>query len=183
MYSAIKVHGRPLYELARQGIAIPREGRDVNIFRLEVRDYRPPLMELDVACSKGTYIRVLAEDIGAALGCGGMLQELRRTRSGDFDVADAVTLQELAEMRTDERDRRLITADRLIAHLPRLQLDEPTSLALLQGRVGGPPFGLSPGLHRAYGPAGDFLGLVEHVDGMLRPRRMMACALRRDEQA
>lgn len=181
MHSAIKVQGRPLYELARQGIAIPRETREVTIYRLEVRDYRPPLLELDVACSKGTYIRVLAEDIGKSLGCGAMLQELRRVHSGDLDVADAVTLQELAEMSADERDSRLAAPDRLIAHLPQLRLDESTALDLAQGRVGPSPSGVPPGLHRAYGPADEFLGLVEHVDGILRARRMMTCVLRRDQ--
>ena len=93
MVSALKVGGRRLYELARQGVEIPREPRPVTIFRLELGRFEPPFAALSVDCSKGTYIRSLAGDIGRELGCGAMLAELRRTVSGRFDIASAVSVE------------------------------------------------------------------------------------------
>ncbi|MBA2689909.1 MAG: tRNA pseudouridine(55) synthase TruB, partial [Burkholderiales bacterium] len=114
MYSAIKHQGQPLYRLARQGIEIPREARDITIHRLELLAFDPPLLNIRVACSKGTYIRVLAEDIGKALDCGGMLEELRRTQIGHYDLAAAVTFDALSEMAPAARDARLAPADGLL---------------------------------------------------------------------
>ncbi len=98
MVSAVKVGGRKLYELARKGVEIEREPRRIVISRLELRSFARPYCEFEVDCSKGTYIRTLCADIGEALGCGGVLARLRRTRSGRFSVADAMSLDPLKGM-------------------------------------------------------------------------------------
>ncbi len=98
MYSAVKVGGKKLYELARQGVEIEREAREIEITKLEITRMDLPDVEFTVACSKGTYIRTLATDIGSKLGCGAVLSALRRTRCGNFNIDDAVTLDELKNM-------------------------------------------------------------------------------------
>ena len=95
MYSAIKQNGQPLYKLARQGVEVERKARDVEIYSLELLSFNVPLVAVRVVCSRGTYVRTLADDIGQTLGCGAALQELRRTASGPFRIEDAMTLAEL----------------------------------------------------------------------------------------
>jgi tRNA pseudouridine55 synthase len=98
MFSAIKLNGQPLYKLARQGIEVERKTRDVEIYSLELLSFKVPHASIRVICSRGTYIRSLADDIGRVLGCGAALQELRRTSSGPFRIEDAVTLQSLEDI-------------------------------------------------------------------------------------
>ena len=174
MFSALKFQGRPLYELARQGVEIARPTRQIAIRRLDLVDYDAPLLRLFVVCSKGTYIRVLAEDIGKALGCGGMLEALRRTRAGSFDIADALTLERLSDMPADARDAHLAGPDRLVGHLPEVTLEEAAGLTLMQGRASPAATALAPGLYRAYSPSRDFFGLVAVQDDNLKPQRMMS---------
>lgn len=108
MYSALKVRGKRLYALARQGITVPRAARKVTISRIEVLSYCPPCIGLRVVCSKGTYIRVLAQDIGTALGSAAYLSALRRTRIGEISVDDALSLDDIL---------RLVAEDRIADHL------------------------------------------------------------------
>ncbi len=124
MVSALKVNGRKLVDLARQGVEVEREPRPVTIFsigieRLDVRRYR-----LDVACSKGTYIRTLCADIGRTLGCGAVMSALRRTQSGPFTLADSVTLASLEQMTPEERFTRLLPLDRFFASCPAVPLSD-----------------------------------------------------------
>ncbi len=123
MYSALKRGGVPLYALARKGQTVARAPRRVEIRELEKIRFRAPLLELRVRCSKGTYIRTLAEDIAAALGTMGHLAALRRTASGDFQVKDAVTLSALEELDEKQRRDRLLALSGLLEGLPRAQLD------------------------------------------------------------
>lgn len=109
MYSALKRDGKPLYEYARQGIELERPPRRVTIHELRLLSFGGDQFEIEVACSKGTYIRTLAADIGEALGCGAHLSALRRTRIGDFDVTDACSLDQLAQMDESARDGRLLS--------------------------------------------------------------------------
>ncbi len=102
MYSAVKVGGKKLYELARQGVEVEREAREIEITSLTIDRIAMPEVDFTVDCSKGTYIRTLATDIGAKLGCGGMLCALRRTRCGKFSIGDSVTLDELKNMDQDQ---------------------------------------------------------------------------------
>jgi tRNA pseudouridine55 synthase len=175
MYSALKHQGRALYDYARQGIEIEREARAVTIHELEVERIQLPEIQLRVRCSKGTYIRTLAEDIGELLGCGAHLTALRRLATGPLSLESAVTLEVLGELDEDARVARLLPPDSLLAHLPRLvlagALEERFSHgnavscaeidAALRGEV------------RVYGSVFMGLGRVND-DGMLRAIRLVS---------
>ena len=107
MYSALKVNGKKLYELAREGKEVERKARQVKIHEIEILDCSLPVVKLRVACSKGTYIRTLCADIGARLGCGGTMQSLRRTAAGRFRLEDAVTLERVQEKKDQGRLKEL----------------------------------------------------------------------------
>lgn len=175
LYSALKHQGRPLYEYARAGQEIERAARAIRIYALELHSCSFPQFVLDVRCSKGTYIRTLAEDMGKALGCGAHLAGLRRTETGGFSLDQAVTVEELEAMDPAQRDELLLPVDRLLGDLPQLQLSANDAGRLTHGqavRHDG-----QPGQQRVYGPEGRFLGLGEiRLDGMLYPSRMMGGA-------
>ncbi len=174
MHSALKRDGRPLYEYARQGIEVERAPRRVTIHAIDLTDWQGETFAIEVACSKGTYIRTLAEDIGAALGCGAHLAALRRTRIGSLEIADAVPLEAIEALEPAERDRRLRPVDALLDALPRAELDAAGAQRVLHGqgvRWQGP----AGSRYRYYGEGGDFLGLGElTADGWLNPRRLVA---------
>lgn len=172
MHSALKHQGRPLYEYARAGIEIDRPPRRVTIRSLRLIECTPPRLVIDVQCSAGTYIRTLAQDIGAALGCGAHLTALTRTAAGGFVLDDAHTPAELEALDANQRTALLQPADCLVAHLPAAALDAAGARALCQGRNVAHP--AAPGLTRAYGPDAAFLGLAEAIDGQLVPRRLVA---------
>lgn len=174
MYSALKRNGKALYEYARAGIEVEREARRVTIHALDLLDFASDSFTIRVACSKGTYIRSLAMDIGTALGCGAHLAALRRTRIGSFDVANAVSLDALEACAAEERDGLLASADALVAVYPALRLDAEQARGLLQGRVLSLGRADTEGLVRVYGPKG-FLGLGQWQDGgKLAARRLIA---------
>jgi len=136
MYSAIKQGGQPLYKLARKGIEVERQPRQVTIHRLEVLSFDNPFVSVKVRCSRGTYIRTLADDFGKALGCGACLTELRRTISGPFRLADAMTLDQLAEyVAAGVVQQHLLTLPAAVSHLMQMQL----SVAELQRLKNGIP--------------------------------------------
>ena len=170
-YAALKLRGRPYYEYARAGIDIPRAPRPVEIAAIELVEWSPPRATLRVACGKGTYIRVLAEDIAAALGSCAHLAALRRTVSGPFALNGAVTLSALEAMDTVARDALLLPPDAPLSLVARLDVDAPTALALTQGRTGAAPIE-AHGTFRCYGPVGRFVGLVEATGASLRPLRL-----------
>ncbi|MBY0239143.1 MAG: tRNA pseudouridine(55) synthase TruB [Burkholderiaceae bacterium] len=132
MYSALKRDGKPLYEYAREGITLEREARDVTIHQLTFVSYEAPFLKLSVTCSKGTYIRVLGEDIGAALGCGAHLNALRRTQVGDLVLQDVVTLEQLAAHA--EPLSLLAPVDALLSSFPPVQLTSELAKRFLQGQ-------------------------------------------------
>jgi tRNA pseudouridine55 synthase len=170
-YSALKFEGRAHYEYARKGIDVPRAARPVEIAAVEVCGWSPPQAIIRVACSKGTYIRVLAEDIARALGTCGHLVALRRTATGAFTIEGAVTLDALEAMRTSERDARLLPPDASLSRLARLDVDLATEQALRAGRLArSPP--AAAGRYRCYGPRDRFVGLVEASGDALRPVRL-----------
>lgn len=173
MYSALKRDGKPLYEYARAGVVLARGARTVTIHALTLTEFAPPFVEVEVTCSKGTYVRVLAEDIGEALGCGAHLSELRRLRVGPFDVADTVDWATLESMADEGRDRLLRGVDSLVAAYPVVRLDPADEALVKQGRV--LPRRLAvPGPVRLYGAEGAFLGLGEQApEGTLRPSRLL----------
>lgn len=132
MYSALKRDGKPLYEYAREGITLEREARDVTIHKLELLAYEAPFLKLSVTCSKGTYIRVLGEDIGKALGCGAHLHALRRTQVGALSAEHMVTLEELAAQAAPLG--LLSPVDALLSSFPAVQLDEALAKRFLNGQ-------------------------------------------------
>ena len=124
MYSALKRDGRPLYELARKGIEIEREARPVTIYDLKLIDFTEDSLILDVTCSKGTYIRVLGEDIGNALGCGAHLTKLHRVQTGHFEIQPEYTLEHLEQLSLAERDALLLPVYAPVEYLPKVQLPD-----------------------------------------------------------
>jgi tRNA pseudouridine55 synthase len=173
MHSALKHQGRPLYEYARAGIEIDRPPRRVTIRRLGVVEWSPPRVVIDVQCSAGTYIRTLAQDIGAALGCGAHLTALTRLASGGFSLADACTLDELETLPAVQRGARLLPVDSLVTHLPAVSLDQDGITALCQGRHPELP-GAPAGLVRVYDMTRRFVGLAQSDAFHLVPQRLMA---------
>lgn len=173
MYSALKRDGKPLYELARQGIEVAREPRQVTIASIELLSWHGDQFVIDVDCSKGTYIRTLAADIGNALGCGAHLAALRRTRVGRHDLSGALDLPSIEALSTEQRDGLLLPCDILLSGLPVVTLGEREANTMLHGqaiRWSGEP----SRQHRLYGPMG-FMGLGECVeDGWLKPKRLIA---------
>jgi tRNA pseudouridine55 synthase len=133
MHSALKHQGKALYEYARAGVEVERAPRRVTIHRLDIVDWQAPALVIDVVCSKGTYIRTLAEDLGAALGCGATLAALRRTGSGPYDVAEAVTIEQLAALDDTARAALLRPADTLLADWPELDLPGEEAARFLTG--------------------------------------------------
>jgi tRNA pseudouridine55 synthase len=164
MYSALKRGGRPLYELARRGEQVPRDARAVRIERLDLLAAGPRELAIEVVCSKGTYIRVLGEDIARTLGTCGHLGELRRLWVEPFEGEQMVTLDEMGAWTGGSGEGGisppwLLPVDRAFVGLPRIDLDERQSLHLRQGRtLAG--CSAEPGPARAYGPGKRFLGLV-----------------------
>ena len=173
-YSALKYHGRAYYEYARAGEEIPRVARDVEIHALRLVEWNAPdaMAVLDVECGKGTYIRVLAEDIGDALGCGAHLAALRRTATGGYSVADAVSLADLDTMPDADRLRLLRPVESLVADLAVLAVDATDALRFRQGQALEAP-GCADGVHAVFG--GDrFLGVAAVANGVAQPRRVVA---------
>lgn len=171
MHSALKRDGKPLYEYARQGIELERTPRRLVIHAIDLDEFSGETLSFTVACSKGTYVRTLAEDIGEALGCGAHLVALRRTRIGSLRLEQAVTLAGLEAIPLEQRDALLAPPDALLLELPRAELDIADAARLVHGqaiRWSGPA-----GRWRAYAGA-TFLGLCElGEDGWLKPRRLI----------
>jgi tRNA pseudouridine55 synthase len=170
MYSALKRDGRPLYELARRGEEVDRLPRRVHIGRLEARYWTDATVEFEVECSKGTYVRVLGEQIAAALGTDGHLDALRRLWVEPFAPDALVTIEAVEAWAArgpmdDERPEWLLPVDAAFPALPRLDLDQVASLYLRQGRTLPLEFPAAAPLGRAYDPSGRFLGLVEAAPG------------------
>ncbi len=182
MYSALKRDGQPLYKLARQGIEVERKARRVSINSFDLLSFEPgdeAQLTVDILCSKGTYIRSLAEDLGAALGVPAHVSVLRRTQAGPFLLADAVTLEILiADAEQGESsvlDGRLCSIELVLAHLPRLVLGESAGYYLLQGQAVLVPNAPQSGMVRLANASGQFLGVGEMMDdGRVAPRRIIA---------
>lgn len=173
MHSALKHHGKPLYEYIRQGEVIEREQRQVFIRELNLERWAETELDIDVLCSKGTYIRTLGEDIGEALGCGGHLIALRRTGIGEFGLAAAHTLPELEALDGPARDGLLLPVDSLIQGFPALSLDDVQAGRLAQGQRLAMRDDHPDGKRRLYA-GGEFIGLGDLVTGRLSPTRLLS---------
>lgn len=172
MHSALKHEGRALYELARQGLEVERAPRRIHIHRIEVLEFAPPLLTLQVHCSKGTYIRTLAQDIGEHLGCGAHLAALQRNGSGALRLEQAHTLEALAELDEPQRDALLLPPDVMLSSWPSLTLAHSEAGRFLTGlrrRVNHPD---APAV-RVYGPDAAFLGSAHVQSGELIAQRLL----------
>lgn len=179
MYSAVKHQGQRLYTLAREGIEVERKPRTVQIYQLLLHSLNETMFDLEVACSKGTYIRTLVEDLGEALGCGAHVAQLRRLSVGPFD-GDMVTIDELKAV-TDSTeaegfaalDEYLLPIDSAIAHWPDVHLDPDAAFYMKQGQPIQVPHAPTQGWVRIYDKS-RFLGVGEiQDDGRVAPRRMI----------
>jgi tRNA pseudouridine55 synthase len=180
MYSALKRDGKPLYEYARAGQTVEREGRQVTIHAISMIACALPDVTFRVTCSKGTYVRTLAEDIGETLGCGAHLVALRRTGVGALTLANAVTLDALSDAAEGERDQWLQPVDALLSTFPAVQLDEDATRRFLHGQrlrlaelsVDGDAL-QAAGRVRVYGGEGKLLGVARAGEGVLAPERLI----------
>jgi len=160
MYSALKVNGKKLYEVARKGGVVERKPREVEIGDIDILEDTGDGFLLRVQCSKGTYIRTLCHDIGEYLGTGGVMSYLRRTKSGAFSLEDAVTLAQI-QQETENRERFLTPVDRLFFEYPRLDIDTDSEWRYRCGQKISIP-GVPEGMYRVYsGKTGEFLALGE----------------------
>ena len=184
MHSALKHEGRALYDYARAGIEVERAPRRVTLHAIELVDWQGDTLVLDVRCSKGTYIRTLAEDIGEALGCGAHLSALRRTASGALSLQAALTLEQLAGMSEAERDAQLLPADTLLADWPQVHLPDDEAGRFLTGLRRRVALADAPAV-RVYGPpllsahnaqAEVFLGSAHIAGGELIADRLLSPA-------
>ncbi len=175
MHSALKRDGKPLYEYARAGITLERAARRVTIHALDLSSFDGASGQFRVACSKGTYVRTLAEDIGAALGCGAHLTALRRECTGPFSLNGAITLAAIEATPPEQRDALLLPLDALIGHLPRIDVDAAAAARLRLGqKLSMHSAGVTvDGLYRVYDQAGALTGLVEAGLGAIRPERLV----------
>ena len=178
MYSALKHQGQPLYKLARQGIEIERAPRQISIYSAELLQFSEASIELRVHCSKGTYIRSLAEDLGAALGCGAHVSALRRLAAGPYEEGQATTLAELCETNDmQEMDALLLPVSSAVDSWPAVRLHEDTAHYVRQGQPVQVAHAPTDGWVQIFELAEEdrFLGVGEILtDGRVAPRRLVA---------
>lgn len=178
MYSALKHKGQRLYKLAREGIEVEREPRRIHIHRLDLVKTELPEFELQVHCSKGTYVRTLAEDIGNALGCGAHVIGLRRTGVGPYGEENMVTLDQLEEIAAEQGeaglDARLLPLDSALGDWPEVRLSDDAAHYLRMGQAVLVPKAPTEGWVRLYDARRGFIGVGEvEDDGRIAPRRLM----------
>ncbi len=177
MYSALKQQGQRLYKLARQGIDVERQPRKVIIHALRLLNLNGERLECQVHCSKGTYVRTLAEDLGEMLGCGAHIVELRRTGVEPYDAAQMITLENLrirAEQGLEALDAMLLAIDTAVMAWPAVSVQSSATYCLLRGQAVLIPETLSQGWVRLYDEEGCFLGIGEvKEEGWVAPRRLL----------
>ncbi len=180
MYSAIKQQGVPLYKLAREGIEVDRASREITVYSIDLLHFEDRELQIDVHCSKGTYIRTLADDLGNLLGCGAHVKALRRTQAGVFKESDSVTLKHLEEIRQaadandfNALDRFLVPMDTAVENLPEVKLPDLTADWIKQGQPVLVRHLPADGLVRLY-QGEQFIGIGSILDdGRVAPRRMI----------
>ena len=179
MYSALKKDGERLYDLARKGIEIEREQREITIHKLEIYDFQGTEFSMDVTCSAGTYIRSLCDDIGRELGCGAVMTELRRTEANGFSIEKSVTLEELEKLVSENNAESIITSvETALMSYPEIKVSKPQANRFSNGGELGYErlHGDFPiGIYRVYSPEKEFLGLGEIITekGDLTVRRVL----------
>jgi tRNA pseudouridine55 synthase len=180
MYSALKHEGQRLYKLARQGVEVEREARPVTIYELSISGRGQDWIDIDVHCSKGTYVRTLGEDMGERLGCGAHVAALRRTAVGPYDEQRLVTLERLQELKQNDlpaMDALLLPIETALTQWPDVELSADASFYLQQGQPVLVPHAPTSGWVRLYESNRHFLGMGEILDdGRVAPRRLMKSA-------
>lgn len=182
MYSAIKRGGKSLYKLARKGIEVDRAPRRIVIHHMQCLSFEGDRLQLQIHCSKGTYVRALAHDLGKVLGCGAHVESLRRIAVGDLTVENAVTLDELEAKQTQEkREALLLPVDMALSGLPDVHLTPLAAHYLCRGQPVSVRHSHSPGWVRLYTDESRFLGMGQILDdGRVAPRRLMMSDTRAD---
>ena len=167
MYSALKVNGRKLYDLARAGQEVERQSRPITIYELDCLSFDGERAHLRVRCSKGTYIRTLCKDIGLALGCGGCMEQLRRVQAGEYTIADSVSLEQLLRESENGEDvlRYLKPVDSMFAAYPALELTPNQTKRIRNGNSFSTQ--ADNGTYRVYGDDGEFLALANVEQGVM----------------
>ncbi len=174
MHSALKVSGVPLYRLARRGVEIARSPRAITVYSMHLENLSLPKVSIVVTCSKGTYVRVLAEDIGIALGCGAHLSGLKRIGIGIFQLSNAVSKQDLELLSSSERDRCMLESEQLLYRLPALVLAGELTSKFRHGQQ-IPILSTRVGEYRIYAANGEFLGTGHANDaGNVQPTRVIS---------
>jgi tRNA pseudouridine55 synthase len=174
MYSALKHEGKALYEYSRAGVEIERKSRIITIHNITQNTFEHDVASITVTCSKGTYIRTLAEDIGNVLGCGAHLIGLRRTATANYQLSQAITLEHFEAMTTEQRIAALMPQDSAVLHLPAVTLDADSCFYLQQGQAVWQSGKIPQGLLRLYNEQQAFLGLGEQQsDGKIAPKRLL----------
>lgn len=185
MYSALKYQGKPLYKWAREGIEVPRESRQITVYSYEITDFREngehPEVDVDVFCSKGTYIRSLAEDLGQLLGVGAHVSRLHRSMAGPFGEADSVSLQTLRDVRGEDPcealDHLLLPTDSPVQNIPKIIISDEMGAYFLQGQavMSSEAYRSAEegGIVRVSLDNGAFLGIAELEEGKLAPKRVV----------
>jgi tRNA pseudouridine55 synthase len=174
MYSALKHEGKALYEYARNGVDIERQARFIKISNIQVNQFETDVANITVTCSKGTYIRTLAEDIGKVLGCGAHLIGLRRTETAGYFLPHAVTIEQLEVLSIEARDALLLSVDSAIKHAPKIALNHDAAFYLMQGQAVWQSGKIPQGDLRLYDEKNQFLGLgFVQDDGKIAPKRLI----------
>ena len=174
MHSALKQDGVRLYKLARKGIEVDRKPRSVTIFDLQVTGYDCPILSLNVHCSKGTYIRTLAEDIGESIGCGAYVASLQRTAVADFEIFDTYNWDQLNLMEPEERLNCLLPLDRIVQFMPSVEFDNESLFFIRQGQAVSTKQAPAKGWVRLYAEGQQFIGIGEVLtDKRVAPRRLI----------
>lgn len=174
MYSALKHEGKALYEYARKGMEIERKARQVQIMEIATLRFEGSVAKIAVTCSKGTYIRTLAEDIGRELACGAHLIALRRTATAGYELNEAYTLDQIEAMTLEQRDKNLMPVDSAIDDLPKVELSEDQAYYLLQGQAIWKAGKVPAGDCRLYDQEDRFIGLgYLQDDGKIAPKRLL----------
>ena len=175
MYSALKHQGKPLYQYARQGIDIQRQPRNIHIHDIQILRFQFPEAQISVQCSKGTYIRTLAEDIAKSAHTLAHLTALRRTATAGFQIKHSHSIESLTALTEVQRDALLLPCDALVQHLPKHTASEPTIRALRFGQIPAAPPELPENTPlRIYAANGEFIGLVTSQQGYLKALRLMS---------
>ena len=186
MFSALKHNGQPLYKLARQGVEVERKSRQVTVYDIYLEAFRDsevtgsqPEADVYIHCSKGTYVRSIAEDLGQALDCGAHVGRLRRVKAGPFEEQQAVSMSTLASLQQaddyEQLDALLQPVDTALQHLPEVTLDETTAFYVLRGNAVMTPNTPAQGIVRLYSEPRTLLGIGEVLDdGRIGPKRLIA---------